>query len=280
MEQLTPNVRVETQRRGANHGLVRTSQGYVLVDTPYKPSDALRLRAEIEAEGVPLRYIVNTEPHGDHWTGNAFFDAPVIGHEGVRARMVGYDMVEHLKRVAAFGPDEPALVADYQARPPTITFTDGLTLHLGETTFRILGMPGHTRYQAAVIVEEEGVVFTSDNLFSGVHTWLHEGDPDRWYIALDRLRALDQEVFVPGHGKVAGKAALDSQEAFIREWVDYVRTGIDRGLSRDEAMDELTALTDRFPMDVEQEGMAPSVMRRNVANLYDFHTRQGIHAAG
>src|SRR5438093_8101229 len=74
MKQLTANVFVETELRGSNYGFVTTSDGIVLIDTPHKPSDALRLRAEVERRGR-LRYILNTEPHGDHWTGNAFFDA-------------------------------------------------------------------------------------------------------------------------------------------------------------------------------------------------------------
>ena len=43
MKQLTDNVFVETGLKGANHGLVTTSDGVVLIDTPHKPSDALRL---------------------------------------------------------------------------------------------------------------------------------------------------------------------------------------------------------------------------------------------
>jgi glyoxylase-like metal-dependent hydrolase (beta-lactamase superfamily II) len=72
MQQLTSNVFVETQIRGCNHGFVTTSDGIVMIDTPHKPSDALKLKAEIARRGQ-LRYILNTEPHGDHWTGNAFF---------------------------------------------------------------------------------------------------------------------------------------------------------------------------------------------------------------
>ena len=40
MKQLTANVFVETGLKGANHGLVMTSDGIVLIDTPHKPSDA------------------------------------------------------------------------------------------------------------------------------------------------------------------------------------------------------------------------------------------------
>ena len=86
MKQLTANVFIETGLKGANHGFVTTSDGIVLIDTPHKPSDALRLKGEIERRGR-LRYIINTEPHGDHWTGNAFFDVPVVAQEGVRARI-------------------------------------------------------------------------------------------------------------------------------------------------------------------------------------------------
>ena len=120
MQRLTENVYVETGQRGANHGIVTTSDGLVLIDGPHKPSDAVRLRAEIERRG-PLRYILNTEPHGDHWTSNAYFDAPVVAHEGVRARIVGTDIPEMVARVATFGPHEGRLLENYRPNAPVIT---------------------------------------------------------------------------------------------------------------------------------------------------------------
>ena len=276
MKQLSENVFAETGLRGANHGFVTTSDGIVMIDSPHKPSDALRLRADLGRRGR-LRYIINTEPHGDHWTGNAFFDVPVIAHEGVRSRILATDLASHVARVASFGPDEPKLLEGYRPNAPAITFQAGMTLHVGNHTFRMAHMPGHTAYQAAVIVEEEGVVFTSDNIFCQVHTWLQEADPDLWLQALESLRALREETFVPGHGPVCGKGYLNEQAAFIREWVDYVRGAVGRGMTKEEAVPSLTAMTDRYPMDVGQDGMAPGVMRMNVANLYDYVTGAGIH---
>jgi cyclase len=279
MKQLTANVFAETGLRGSNHGIVTTSDGIVLIDGPFKPSDTLRLKEEIARRGR-LRYILNTEPHGDHWTANAFFDVPVVAHEGVRSRILATDLAEHVARVASFGPDEPALLAGYRPNAPVITFQREMTLHVGNHTFRMVHMPGHTAFQAAVIIEEEGVVFTSDNIFCKVHTWLQEANPDDWLRALDSLRALREDTFVPGHGPVCDKRYLDEQEAFIREWVDYVRDGLKRGLTKDRAVEALTAMTERYPMDVEQEGYAPRVMRMNVANLYDYLTGSGIHKRG
>jgi len=59
-----------------------------------------------------------------------------------------------------------------------------------------------------------------------------------------------------------------------------VRGGVDRGLTKAQCVETLTELTDRYPMDVEQEGYAPRVMKMNVANLYDYITSAGIHQAG
>jgi cyclase len=278
MKRLSATVEVELEQRGSNHGLVTTSDGLVLIDGPHKPSDTLRLKAEIERRGMPLRYILNTEPHGDHWTSNAYFDAPVVAHEGVRARILSTDMPAMIQRVGTFGPDEPKLLEGYRANAPVITFDRELTLHVGNHTFRMISMPGHTTAQAAVVVEDDGIVFTSDNIFCKVHTWLQEADPAAWLTALESLRALRAETLVPGHGPVCDKRYLDEQGAFIEEWVDYVRRGVDKGLTKDEAVATLTAMTDRYPMDVEQDGMAPMVMKLNVANLYDYVTGAGMHA--
>ena len=48
-----------------------------------------------------------------------------------------------------------------------------------------------------------------------------------------------------------GKDYLDEQGEFIIEWKDYVQDAIDRGLTREEAVSTLTAMTERYPMDVE-----------------------------
>lgn len=278
MQQITSNVFAETQVRGCNHGFVTTSDGVVMIDSPQKPTDALKWKAEIEKHGE-LRYIINTEPHGDHWTGNAYFDAPVVAHEGVRTRILETDLAEHLARVGSMGPDEPKLLQGYIPNAPIITFKNGMTLHVGDHTFEMIHMPGHTLYQAAILIREEGVVFTSDNIFHKVQTYIQEANPNQWLNALNSLRYLDEEIFIPGHGALCDKSYLDEQGTYIMEWVDYVRNAVERGMRKDEAIEDLTDMTDRYPMDVGQDGTSPRVMKMNVANLYDFILAEGIHSA-
>ena len=218
MKQITKNVYVETCIRGCNHGFVTTSDGIVLIDTPHKPSDAVKLKAEIAKHGQ-LRYIINTEPHGDHWTGNAYFDVPVIAHEGVRKRILETDMAAHVARVSGFGPEEPALMKGYKPNAPIITFKNGMTLHVGNHTFQMIHMPGHTMYQAAICIKEEGVVFTSDNIFHKVQTWLQEANPDLWLMSLESLRKLPEDStaeFIQNEVYEAGKRHFAQAE--LRQW--------------------------------------------------------------
>ncbi len=277
MQQITSNVFVETQVRGCNHGFVTTSDGVVMIDSPQKPTDALKWRAEVEKHGQ-LKYIINTEPHGDHWTGNAFFDAPVVAHEGVRTRILETNLEEHLARVGSMGPDEPKLLEGYSPNAPIITFQNGMTMHVGDHTFELIHMPGHTLYQAAILIKEEGVVFTSDNIFHKVQTYIQEANPHQWLNALNSLRYLDEEIFIPGHGALCDKGYLDEQGTYIMEWVEYLRNAVERGMTKEEAIENLTDMTDRYPMDVGQDGTSPRVMKMNVANLYDFTLGQGIHS--
>lgn len=270
MQQLTKNVFVETGRRGCNHGFVVTSEGVVMIDTPQKPTDAVSWRETIAPYG-PVRYVFNTEPHADHWTGNTFYEGEVVAHEGVRTRILETGAEGIIQRVETMGPDQQAFMGGYVPKAPSITFTTELSLHVGDQEFIAIHHPGHTPYQAAILIPQEGIVFTSDNIFHKVQTFLHEALPTEWMQSLEALRALDADTFVPGHGEVCGKEYLDEQGAFIQEWVALVQRAIAQGMTKHDAVDTLSML-DRYPMDVEIDFMGPMVMQWNVSRLWDVLT--------
>jgi len=90
-KQVTPNVFAEDQHsrppmyRGSTHGFVTTSEGVVMIDCPMMPSDAIRWRFEIlKLNRGEVRYLINTDSHHDHTTGNGVFPGIVISSVGVR----------------------------------------------------------------------------------------------------------------------------------------------------------------------------------------------------
>lgn len=270
MQQVSANVYVETGFRGCNPGFVTTKDGIVMMDSPQRPSDAVKWRDEMKGKGE-IRYLINTEPHGDHVTGNFFFPGAVIAHEGTREALSSLSTDMIVERVKGIDPEGLSFMEGYFLRKPSITFSERLFLHLGDHTFELIHLPGHTASEIAVHIPEERVVFTGDNVFHKVQTFLHEAYPEEWLESLRRIGELDVDVIVPGHGEVCDRGYLKEQAAFIEEWMAAVRDAIKRGLTKEQAQAEISFL-DRYPMDVGLEAMLAEVQRMNVARLYDLLT--------
>ena len=238
-----------------------------MIDTPQMPVDAIKWRNEIAQYG-PVRYLINTEPHGDHFAGNYFFEGTVVAHEGTREAILATPVEQFRERLQQTAPENLDLVRDFSYRPPTITLSQRLTLYLGDHTFQLINLPGHTPYQVAVYIPEEKVVFTSDNVFYKVQAWLHQAVPYEWLDSLKQLQELDADVLVPGHGKVCDRSYIPEMSAFVQDWIDAVTAAVKQGMSLEEAQDKISFL-DRYPMEAGSEPMGQQVQRMNVARLYE-----------
>ena len=62
----------------------------------------------------------------------------------------------------------------YRKGYPDITFSDRMTLRLGEHTFKIMLLPGHTPGQTAIYIPEEDVLFAADNMSTGKYGGLSQ----------------------------------------------------------------------------------------------------------
>jgi len=277
MRRVSEHVYAEIYFWGCNPGFFVTRDGVFMVDTPQQPIDAVCWRERI-LERAPIRHVVNTEPHPDHIRGNAYFPGvEVIGHELMVARydqalpmMTGEQTLEALK---TSDPDSVWLFnhPDYPPNPPTRTFSDQLTLHLGGQEVQLLHHPGHTPPQTSVFLPQEGVVFTGDNVFHQCKTFVQEADPWRWLEALEQIGALDVETIVPGHGEPCDKSYLSHQAQVLHNWIGVVSTYVARGLSEDEAVSELLDVVkdvDPYPIGQRLFPRTDWVTEANIRNVY------------
>ena len=282
MEQVTENVFTNTKLRGCNPSFVKTSDGVVVVDTPQLPTKAVAMREEAESHG-PIRYLVNTEHHVDHIFGNYFFKGAgtVVHHQGVydNFMVVTPDLDPYAYALEAIPTDDPegeAIFPDrdvYYADPnkASIRFTGDLTLHVGDHVFELLWTPGHTPGQIVVYVPSEGVVMTGDTIFSECQTWLMTSNVDEWLAALERIRSLDFETILPGHGPIQPKSYLDRQRSNLLDWVNAVAAAVADGWSREETI-ERVHFRERYPVDIGQGYMMDHIQHLNAASLYDKMT--------
>ena len=282
MENVTPNVFVETGLRGCNPGYVVTNDGVVVVDTPQLPTKAVEMREEIESKGE-ICYLINTEHHVDHIFGNYYFKGAgtVVNHLGVYENfmVVTPDLDPFAYAAEAIPTDDPEGEAIFPERDEyyedpnkgTIVFDGNLTLRVGDHIFELIHTPGHTPGQLAVHVPEERVVFTGDTIFSECQTWLMTSDVGQWLDALERIRRLDVDHVVPGHGPVTTKAYLDVQRSNLLDWEAAVAAAVADGWSREETIERVN-FADRYPVDIGQGYMMEHIQTLNAASLYDKMT--------
>jgi cyclase len=266
MKQITDNIYVESELSMCNNCYVVTGDGVVVIDTPMVPANAKKMAAETAKFG-PVRYVINGEPHTDHVAGNCYYGGTVVSHEGTRQMMLEADIEAFKEQLQRLAPDGLPVDEDFRYRLPEITLSDRLTLYLGDHTFELMHMPGHTPYNLAVYVPEERTVFTSDNVnlqmpifFSAV--------PDKWLDSLARLEELDVDIVVPGHGGVCGRDAFSQMSIKVKDWVNAVSDAISRGLGIQETIDEISS-DDRFA-GVPQQGPDAAFLQVNIRRLYEI----------
>jgi cyclase len=200
--------------------------------------------------GGPVRTLVNTHFHGDHTYGNSLFtDAVIVGHERCRAALLADTLLARTPPVWDPTPDWGSVTI----APPTVTFTERLSLWVGDVAVEVthLGGSAHTDSDVVVHVPSRNVLFTGDLIFNGGTPMLLSGSVTGYLETLARLRALltPSTVLVPGHGEPCTIKALDIHERYARFVLNAAREGRAAGLppletARSLDLGEFAALTD------------------------------------
>jgi cyclase len=258
VQQINPNFFIDTTCStpplgpGCVIAFVVTSEGVVMIDSPMLPRNAFPWRDEIAKRGQ-VRYLINTEYHPDHVSGNYFFPATVVSHQGVREQFNRpVDVVMNpedqdmklgeyiVKQYQMLDPENLSRIGNYQPRAPTITFTEKMTLYCGDYTFELMHLPGHTASNIGVYIPQERIVFVGDNFVNGWRDTLETGFPLEWIESLKKIEALDVDFIVPGHGEIADKKKFHKFREYIQEVINMVRGAINQGMSQEEAVEKLS----------------------------------------
>ena len=252
-----------------NTAIIDTGDGLLVVDSHSKPSAARviveRLR---DLTPQPVRYVVNTHFHWDHWQGNEVYPATypnveVITNDLTREAMVQKSLKrtqDHIRSgpaeiarlraelAAATDPGERAGLAadlrqaeDYLAeiralKPalPTIAFEHTMRLFKRDREIHLhhLGR-AHTEGDVFVYLPRERLVVTGDAVI-GWTPFMGDGYPDHWGQTLRRLEALDFDRMLMGHGQPADREWLRFFRSYVEDLVEAVRREAAAGATLEE----------------------------------------------
>jgi len=212
----------------SNAGLIVGEGTTVLVDTTATERRTRLLASEVaKVSPRPPNVLVNTHFHGDHVFGNGVFapQATIVAHELTRV-----EMIEAGPGLRNLWPDVDW--GDTPIVPPTVTFRDAVTVYAGDTRLEVMHVgPAHTTNDSVIWVPDKRILFAGDVLMSGVTPFCLMGSVAGSLQAIERLRALDPETIVPGHGHVGGKELLDQNESYLLWLQQLACDGIHSGQS-------------------------------------------------
>ena len=133
------------------------------------PSEAEPIISYLKKKKLKLNYILNTHHHFDHIGGNAelkkIYRAKVVGFVGDKHRIPGID----------------------------IALKDNQKWSFGNSTVKILHIPGHTLGHICFFFEKEKIAFTGDTLFSLGCGRIFEGDHKQMLISLNKIKKLPKD---------------------------------------------------------------------------------------
>jgi len=255
-----------------NAAIIFLGDSVLVVDTHSKPSAARALIEQIKKiTDKPVRYVVNTHFHWDHYQGNEAYPSSwpagveIISSEATRANIEQRgiprvkheivtmpDEIEKLKVGLAKTADPKekeeiqknlaqaeayfAELKSMQVTLPTLTFDRSLILHRKSRTVEILWLGNaHTNGDIWVYLPKEKVLVTGDAL----HGWtpfMGDSYPFDWIETLDAAEKLDFDQVLGGHGDVMqGKQKFELWKQYFRDLLDQTAQSYAAGASLEDA---------------------------------------------
>jgi glyoxylase-like metal-dependent hydrolase (beta-lactamase superfamily II) len=261
-----------------NAVVILLGESVLVVDTHSKPSAARSLIAQIKKlTDKPVRYVVNTHFHWDHYQGNEAYPSSwpagieIISSEATRNNIqrLGIPRVKHeiitmpseieqLKAELSKAPTPAekdkitkdlgeaesyfAELKSMQVTLPTMTFDRSLILHRANRTVEILWLGrGHTDGDVWVFLPKEKILVCGDAL----HGWtpfMGDSYPYDWIKTLDAAERLDFDYAIGGHGDVMkGKQKFELWKAYLQDLMDQTSAAYASGASLEEAKKKVSA---------------------------------------
>jgi cyclase len=249
VHQLKPNV-YWVEGGGGNSGVIVGDKGVIVVDAKTSAAGGKELLEDIaKITPKPVTTVILTHSDGDHVNGLASFPAgvKVIAHEGNKK--------EQEKALSAGGRGAPP--ADHLPSQVVSKNRENLKLE-GVKVELYHWAPAHTSGDLVVYLPSEKIVFTGDIIATQLPDPLihleKNGSSEGWIATTKGIVGLKADQFVPGHGDVQTKSAVEKRLTDAEAKRAKIKDLVAQGKSLDEIR---TAVGDAPPAQGRGGGRGP-----------------------
>ena len=263
----------ENKGWNSNTAIVETSEGLLVFDTGSSETIGKALIKTIRSvSDKPIKWVINSHSHGDHWLGNGAFvaekPAEMIASDVAIGKMkqMGYEWVGrfHDMTDGATGKFEPVPAKDAVVKAMERDF--------GGVQVQIL-FSGNSHSPGDIVfwLPQQGVLLTGDTMYTQRPPATFDAQVKQWGAFLGELEELEPEHVIPGHGPVSDISAVTNLKDYFTTLWELVAEGYDEGLPDYEIAPGIKEKMQRF------EAIYPGLYERLGESI--SHTYLQVEAA-
>jgi glyoxylase-like metal-dependent hydrolase (beta-lactamase superfamily II) len=260
-----------------NSVAILTNDGVLIFDSTAIPQSASTILNEIKKlTNKPVRYLINSHWHWDHWGGNEVFltqfpDLQIITHEktleqlktveprwndqGLKVGLPQYlqEFEKRVEKMKTEGTDpeklkemQELLTADktflqqklsQKKTYPNKTFLDSITLRPGGREIQIRHARAITVGDTYLYLPKEKILITGDILLSPFPYAIGGSYPADWLKTLEHFAQMKPSIVIPGHGDAQKAEFIDRNIAMFKQTMDFVKENKSNGLSLEQIIE-------------------------------------------
>lgn len=252
----------------SNSAFIITDSSVILIDTGSTVEYTEQIVKAIKSvTKKPIKYIINTHHHPDHFLGNNTFN------KDVKIYATSYTLEEIKSHGDLYITNIAHLVKDasYTTRlkiPTNLLEKNKMKFDGYELEFYFLN--GHTKDDLVILDKKTKTVYVSDLIFNERALATPHAEFEKWIESLEFVKTLEFKTLIPGHGKVEfSKNVIDENIEYLKFIDDTLTKSAIEGLDIFEIISE----TD-VPKKFKNYAMFEEEFERTIINHYPKYERK------
>lgn len=230
----------ENQGWNSNSHFVVTENGVLLFDTGSSEAIGNKIKKAIESvTDKPIRWVINSHSHADHWLGNAAFaNAEIIA------------TAEAIETMQKYGKDDVAFyhkvtngtIGTTHLVYPNLLLEEPLKRNFGGIEVELLiANNGHSPGDILMWLPKQKVVIGGDVLSSDYMPMITDhGDIDGLINTLNSIVKLNPTIVLTGHGSATIVASVKRDVELLSSVWEQVKLDHKSGLTPDKTLSEVS----------------------------------------
>ncbi len=233
----------ENKGWNSNSHFIVTDKGVLLFDTGSSELIGNKIKSAIKSvTDQPVRWIINSHSHADHWLGNVAFTDSI--YEIIASNQALTTMKEHGPGAVEFySKVTEGTIGSTQLLYPTLLLAEGQKRNFGGVDVEfIFSNDGHSPGDVLMWLPKQGIIFGGDVLSSD---WMPiitgHGNVRNLINTLHTIAKLKPTIVLTGHGKAATVESVTRDAEFLSSIWNQVKTDYENDKKPDEILLDIRA---------------------------------------